>query len=679
MWVGRTLSKVRIERQIGRGGMAEVFLGLHTTLNRPVAVKILQEHFSEDDALQRRFSSEAQAVAALRHPNIVQVFDFDIVDGRPYIVMELLEGMALSDYLAGIYKMGHILPFETVSHLMTAIGSALDYAHERQIVHRDIKPANVMLRKGSTPITPGLPLPSDTEPVLTDFGVARIASQTTRTATGTILGTPAYMSPEQVLGEPVDARSDIYSLGVMGYELLGGRPPFTADTDTPASVLYKHVHVPPPPLPNTTPAVQAVVAKALAKDRNGRYQRAGAFAGDLRTALGVPGPAPAIPTARPPTSASVPAVPARPPAHAPSRRKGRPWALVAGAGLGIAGLVCVGLLGWAALGGALGGGTPPTGAAPPTEPVAALDATLPAETPATTSPPAFVLAPATGAAVFRDAVLQAKLSGLTPPQLGFVYEIWLVGPQASPVSLQRVDPAATEVTLQYSDPSGANLLTLYSTLMITIEPEPDGDPAASGTIAYQAVLEPELAELIALLREESPEGVLSSTVVQGLGAQVVPYDSHLGFAVSAAGGGDLSGAKSHCEHVINIVEGVGSKDFGDWNNNQRAENPGDDFGLEPYLRLFSALLAGVAASDDVTPETRDLASRLALDSGNLVEVASQASSLAQRISTADTAAEAAPLIGQLNALRLQATVESLLGQAQALPLSIVLEFETLSP
>ena len=173
--------------------------------------------------------------------------------------------------------MGHTLPLDTVSRLMTSLTAALDYAHNRQIVHRDVKPANIVLRAGDTPITPQMPLAPDVEPVLTDFGVARIATSTSATASGTILGTPAYMSPEQVRGEAVDRRSDIYALGIILYEVLAGKLPFNAETDTPASILYKHVHEPAPVVPDVSPSIQRVVEKSLAKERDARYSKLGSW------------------------------------------------------------------------------------------------------------------------------------------------------------------------------------------------------------------------------------------------------------------------------------------------------------------------------------------------------------------------------------------------------------------
>jgi hypothetical protein len=281
--------------------------------------------------------------------------------------------------------------------------------------------------------------------------------------------------------------------------------------------------------------------------------------------------------------------------------------------------------------------------------------------------------------VFRDSTLQARISGVTPPPAGFVYQAWLTGPTISPVSLLRVDPSLTEFSLQYSDPAGANLLTFFDSLVISLEPEPDGDAGVSGVIAYQAVVDREISELVVFLEEESPGGLLGQKVVDGMREQVTPYDSHLGFAVSAIGQGDLSGAKSHSEHVINIIEGASGEDYGDWNDNQRAENPGDDFGLEPYLRIYAVLVRGAAASPDISPENRELALRLADEADRLFGIAEEASSLAQRIATGDTAAEVAPLAGPLNSMRLESAVAAMLNQSQVLLLSLSLDIQTLSP
>ena len=284
-WIGQTLSKVLIEKRIGRGGMADVYLGHHGTLKRAMVVKILYAHLSEDPRHIARFHTEAQAVAALRHPNIVQVFDFDIVDGQPYIVMELLKGISLEMYLHSLRARSETMPRESVVRLIETLADALDYAHREGVIHRDIKPANVMLCNGAAPIEMGNPLPPNVEPVLTDFGLARISFSSELTEPGTIMGTPAYMSPEQVEGLAVSERSDLYALGVLAYELLAGELPFKSAEDTPASIMYQQVHTPPPSLPSGGAALRKVMKRALAKQPDERYSHAEVFAAELKSAV----------------------------------------------------------------------------------------------------------------------------------------------------------------------------------------------------------------------------------------------------------------------------------------------------------------------------------------------------------------------------------------------------------
>jgi hypothetical protein len=215
--------------------------------------------------------------------------DYDVAeDNSPYMVMEYLEGIALSDYLKTQHKAGKTLPTEVVAGLIQDLADALDYAHQRGIIHRDIKPANVMLRAESSAIEEDEPLPDDVQSVLTDFGVARMQNVTAaRTATGALIGTPTYMSPEQVQGTTVDARSDVYALGVMLYEMLAGKTPFDPGTDTPATILFKQVLEEPPPLENVDSEVQDVIDKALAKDPDERFQQAGELAAAFKEALGM--------------------------------------------------------------------------------------------------------------------------------------------------------------------------------------------------------------------------------------------------------------------------------------------------------------------------------------------------------------------------------------------------------
>jgi tRNA A-37 threonylcarbamoyl transferase component Bud32 len=272
---GKTLGNYRIVERIGRGGMATVYKAYQPALERYVAIKVIHPHLAEEDEqFLKRFRREAKAVASLRHPNIVQVFDFGTQDGVTYMVMEYLEGPTLKAVLNELAQKGKMMPLEEVLHTCQALASALDYAHQQGMVHRDVKPANVtMTAKGDV--------------ILTDFGIARIVGGTQYTLTGAVTGTPAYMSPEQAQGERGDERSDIYALGVMLYEMVVGQVPF--DADTPLAVIMKQISAPLPLprqlKPDISEAVERVILKALAKDPKDRYQTVAGMSAALEAAL----------------------------------------------------------------------------------------------------------------------------------------------------------------------------------------------------------------------------------------------------------------------------------------------------------------------------------------------------------------------------------------------------------
>jgi serine/threonine protein kinase/Flp pilus assembly protein TadD len=268
---GQTLGKYQLIERLGRGGMADVYKGYQPGLDRYIAVKVMHPHLSEDPNFITRFRREARSVAELRHPNIVQVFDFDTQGENHYMVMEYIEGgRTLKQVLLNLSERGERLSIEQTLDIVIKLADALAYAHNLGMIHRDIKPANVLLA-------------SLDRPVLSDFGIARLINESGLTASGMLIGTPAYMSPEQGRGEHIDARSDIYSLGIVLYEMLTGRPPY--DADTPYAIILKHINDPlTPPHVLTSPmpeAVERIVFKCLAKDATDRF----AGMAELRDAL----------------------------------------------------------------------------------------------------------------------------------------------------------------------------------------------------------------------------------------------------------------------------------------------------------------------------------------------------------------------------------------------------------
>ncbi|MBI3169923.1 MAG: protein kinase [Chloroflexi bacterium] len=542
-WSGKALGNVLIGDLIARGGMAEVYYGVHSTLSRKVAVKIMRDHVEEDPDSRARFAREARVVAGLDHPNIIQIFDYDLMDGRPCIVMELVPGLSLGNYLKGLEKRGEKLPHRTIASLMKSIASAVDYAHERGIVHRDIKPANILLRSKHGEIDADASLPEDVEPVLTDFGLVRLLDSTTQTSTGTVSGTPSYMSPEQARGDRVDHRTDIYSLGVVLYEMVAGVVPFDAESSF--GVLMKHLNEPPPPIAGISADMQAVINRALAKEPNHRFDSAGEFINEFIAVL----------EGRK-VSEKTEAVniilntPPAPPQTAASLR----LPLIVGGVVTLAAIVLFGI--WMM--------RPTQSIAPQPDPNQPI-----------------------GRATFIDFndVMDKSIiniGGLPLPQAGTHLEVWFLGHGGeSRVNAGAVIFDGGNGNLSFTNPGGENFLSQFDQVIVTLEPNDDPDPNEPGAeIVASSVFPPEAlihVRHVLVSIAITPKG---DALIQGLWYTADSVDTSVQQLDKAFDEGDEETLRLKTEEIINQLAGSENLEFyKDWNEDGEIVDPSDGFGL----------------------------------------------------------------------------------------------------
>jgi serine/threonine protein kinase len=609
-WVGKRLGKVRIESLVARGGVAEIYVGTHTTLDRKVAVKILRNLNDENSDALMRFQREARVIAKLRHPNIVQVHDFDTVENDPYLVMEYIEGPSLSKYLNALYQKNERLEFPQVIRLLNAIASALQYAHKNGVVHRDIKPGNILLTSPSGPILAGNPLPEDFEPVLTDFGLVRFLDSHRETTMGHIAGTPAYMSPEQARGEAADARTDIYSLGIVLYEILAGHIPF--DGETTMSILLKQVTEPPPPIPGLSLAIQDVLNRALDKDVKERFQTPLEFANAFNAAVNMETDHSTIQM----ESVPLPLPPLK--TDQPSRPPQRPrWIRTALLGIMI---LAVALSGFFFVNGF------------PSSPSQTITPTIPSATdisPSITATnaqlaalplgPIAILRFQNGTAIADQATLIAR--AMPAPPAGSQYEIWLNGAEDR-VSLGNFSPDNSgKGELTFSQPEGLNLVALYDRVEITIEPDPDPDTESSGLVAYSFTFPAEGLTHVRYLLSSFPNTPEEKALIQGLYSDIKAINELAKDMQTTFENGDKAGALQEAEEALNLLAGAQSGDHKDWNGNGQIADTSDSYGLMLNGSSFGYVQA-VYAEADYTVNTAG-ATQYMVENGEIVKACAQ--------------------------------------------------------
>ena len=540
LWTGKTLNKVQIGEMIARGGMAEVYFGEHTTLNRKVAVKIMRDHVDGDPDTRIRFEREARVVASLRHPNIIQMYDYDLVEGQPCLIMELVDGTSLGNYLKALHKKEEKLPMDMIAHILSALASAIDYAHSQNIIHRDIKPANVLLRSASGYVNIDAPLPEDVEPVLTDFGLVRLLDTSIQTSTGTVSGTPAYMSPEQARGDRVDRKTDIYSLGVLLYEMLAGSVPFDAESSF--GILMKHLNEPPPPIQGISKDLQAIINRTLSKDAARRYDSAKELADEFIAVFN--GQTVSINTLNLGTSPELPK----------PELKAKPSLSLIWIGVGILAIIGIAFLAFRPLllpG--LGNNNQPVGRVSITDFNAVMDkATI-------------------------------TLSGLREPKQGAHYEAWYLaegGEQRRNVGSILISNN-TEGQLAFTHPEQENILALFDQLEVTIESDNDPNPSeSSGEVVASSVFPPQALIHVRHLLVAFHGAPNGEALIQGLWYTADEIDNSVIAMNQAFKDKDEELFHLKNEEIINqLVGSANTAQHRDWNEDGRIDDPSDGYGL----------------------------------------------------------------------------------------------------
>jgi serine/threonine protein kinase len=571
-WIGQTIGKVRVDKYLARGGMAEVYLGTHLSLDRQVAIKVLHSFVESDPELLDRFQREAKAVAGLRHPNIVQVFDFDTYDGHPYIVMEYLKGASLSDYLQALHKNEVRLSLEQIGKLLKSLVSGLDYAHGQGVVHRDIKPANILLHSKDRDFNENSLLTKNVEPVITDFGLARIAHSGQQTASGFVSGTPAYMSPEQASGSKVDHRTDIYSLGIILYELIAGRVPFEGDTAI--TVIFKHINDAPPPIDGISTELQSVIDKALTKNPDDRYDNGHQLMVDYYKAVGIHLEPETIHAA--PTRTSRPATVAR-------RKSPALSPLWIGGGVFVcacASFMLLGLLGISVYSIFPQARMAQASPVVPTEMVMDHSGTTPVAGIISNTGDASVgvLRFQDGTAIADQITVNAKLA--SPPE-GTQYEVWLIdnsGEQSRSIGILKADDKGN-YNLTFVDPQSRNLLADYSHMEITVEPSPDNSPNPSGKVAYSSGIPRGALTHIRHLMVTTDETPDQIGMIDGLKNNATLVNQSAEAMLSAYEAGKQKEVRNNAEAIINLVVGNQDSSYVDWDANGKINDPGDGYGI----------------------------------------------------------------------------------------------------
>lgn len=617
LWTGKTLNKVQIGEMIARGGMAEVYFGEHITLKRKVAVKIMRDHVDGDPETRMRFEREARVVANLRHPNIIQMYDYDLVDEQPCLIMELVDGASLGNYLKALHKKREKLSMGMIAHLISALASAIDYAHSQNIIHRDIKPANVLLRSASGYVNIDVPLPEDVEPVLTDFGLVRLLDTSVHTSTGTVSGTPAYMSPEQARGDRVDRKTDIYSLGVLLYEMLAGTVPFDAESSF--GILMKHLNEPPPPIAGISKDLQTVINRALSKDASRRYDTAKELADEFAAIFN--GGTISLETLKSGTA----------PASATPERKGKSLPPLAWIGIGIAILIGIAFL---ALRPSLLGpknGNQPVGRANFTDFNAILDKST------------------------------ITITGLQEPKRGTHYDVWFLSEGGERrKNVGSISMENTEGQLAFTHPDKENILAFFDQIEITVEADNDPEPnEPSGEVIASSVFPPLALVHVRHVLVSYSDAPNSQALIQGVWYTADEIDNSVIALNEALQADNEELFRLKNEEIINQLAGKANTDqYKDWNEDGNIADPSDGFGLFAngaenefgYIPTTISHAQFAATASDATDNIKLHSEHVVICLENMQGWSEQILALALQLETMPFSQEMTPLAAEMKVL-----------------------------
>ena len=567
------------------------------------------------------------------------MLDYAVVDETPCLVMEYIKGPSLATYLKALHDRKQQIPIGIVANLLNSLASALDYAHSKGIIHRDIKPANVLLRSPSLDIKNDKTLPLDVQPILTDFGLVRLLDSTMHTSAGSVAGTPAYMSPEQARGEKVDKRTDIYSLGIMLYEMLSGFVPFQSDTTF--GMLMKHINEPPAPIKGISPDLQAVVDRALAKDPALRYESAGDLAKEFFAIFNgqtvSPGTLHIAELAR---QAARENQAAR--AQPQERRRSR-WIrmgieLVIAVGLGFAILQFI----------------PSTGST-------AVDPDI-----------------SVGRMRFDDFSffmdrVTISLNDIPQPEEGAHYQAWLVGNDGETVRpIGRITIAESGIgRLEYNDPKAENLLRDFDEFRITKEPNNTSPSTPTGEVLYSSVFPPQALVYVRnvlvsyselpVQADEAPGPLLQNlwyysadyinVSINGVGETSVDVS-----LVQALENEDEAALRKRIEEVINMIVGDLSDQYSDYDQDGNIDFLSDGYGSLPngdrlgYIQETILHAQNAADAADSTLNIRTQSQNIQICLQNVEGWTNQILELALQLNEMPFGPDMEPIVSELSTL-----------------------------